>query len=132
MKALLDTHVLLWWFEEKPKLSSRQRRVIEGASAENPLLVSDITLWEIATLYELGRIALKLPLRDWLTHATAPPLVQRIGINPAVASEVAGLPSHFHRDPADRIITATARLLGATLLTRDPRIIQAKLVPTLP
>lgn len=131
MKALLDTHVLLWWFEEKPKLSARQRRVIEGASAENPLLVSDITLWEIATLYELGRIALKLPLRDWLTQATAPPLVQRIGINPAVASEVAALPSQFHRDPADRIITATARVLGATLLTRDPRIIQAKLVPTL-
>jgi PIN domain nuclease of toxin-antitoxin system len=58
-------------------------------------------------------------------------MVQRRGISPAVAAEVASLPDTFHRDPADRIIVATARVHDATLLTRDKRIIDAKLVPTI-
>jgi PIN domain nuclease of toxin-antitoxin system len=92
--------------------------------------VSDISLWEIATLLSLGRIAISLPLRDWLEAAAAPPLVQRRPISPAIASEVASLPDTFHRDPADRIIVATARVHDATLLTRDRRIVDAGLVPT--
>ena len=93
--------------------------------------MSDITLWEIATLLELGRVRLRLPLREWLERATAPPLVQRVGITPAIAAEAAALPPILHRDPADRIIIATARVLGATLLTLDQRIIDAKVVPTI-
>jgi PIN domain nuclease of toxin-antitoxin system len=130
VKFVLDTHVLLWWFEQG-SLSAAHRRVIRRANAARPLWVSDITLWEIAMLSELGRIRLQLPLRDWLDRATAAPLVMRHGISPAVAAEVASLPSTFHRDPADRIIVATARVLGATLLTADRRIVAAKLVPTL-
>lgn len=52
-------------------------------------------------------------------------------ISPAVAAEVAGLPNSFHRDPADRILVATAGILDATLLARDPRIVDAGLLPTL-
>src|SRR5262249_33650041 len=113
------------------QLRKKQRRVIDAASPEEPLWISEITLWEIATLYELGRIRLTLPLRDWLEKASAPPLVQRIGITPAVAAEVATLPSSFHRDPADRLIVAATRVLGATLLTCDERIESAKIVATL-
>lgn len=93
--------------------------------------VSDITLWETATLYRLGRIRLDLPLRDFLERAVTPPLVARVGISPAIAAEVAALPKTFHRDPGDRVIVASARLLGATLLTQDRRIVEAGLVPTL-
>jgi PIN domain nuclease of toxin-antitoxin system len=92
--------------------------------------VSDITLWEIATLVELKRLRLGRPLRDWLERAVAPPLVRRVGISPAVAAEVAALPDTFHRDPADRIIVASARTVGAKLLTQDRRIIDSGLVPT--
>jgi PIN domain nuclease of toxin-antitoxin system len=95
------------------------------------LHIADITLWEVATLVELGRIRLALPLRDWLDQATAPPLVRRVEISTAVAAEVAVLPTTFHRDPADRIIVATTKVLGGTLLTSDGRIIEAKLVPTI-
>ncbi len=131
MKALLDTHILLWWLGTGTSLSAAQWDVIENAGADEPLWVSEITLWEIATLDSLDRIELRLPLRDWLEKATAPPLVRRFGISPAVAAEVAALPDSFHRDPADRIIVATASVLGATLLTQDQRIRRAKLVPTL-
>ena len=131
MKALLDTHILLWWLGPASRLSPGQWKVIEQAGPEEPLWVSEITLWEIATLLSLDRIELRLPLRDWLEKATAPPLVRRLGISPAVAAEVAALPDTFHRDPADRILVATARVYGATLLTQDQRILRAGIVPTL-
>ncbi len=131
MKALLDTHVLLWWHGDRDRLSQNQWKVIAAADAVTPLQVSDISLWEVATLHSLGRIHLTIPLREWLEKAVAPPLVRRHGISPAVAAELASLPESFHRDPADRILVATARVIGATLLTRDQRISEAGLVDTL-
>jgi len=131
MNALLDTHILLYWFSDISRLSPAQADVLQQATPEAPLWVSDITLWEIAILFSLGRIQLNLPLRDWLETATAPPLVQRVAISPAVAAGVAALPDSFHRDPADRLIVASAQILGATLLTQDRRMIEADLVPIL-
>ena len=131
MRYLLDTHILLYWLEGGKRLSRQQKRIIDRANPERPLLVSDITLWEIATLYELGRIRLELPLRDWLEAAVAPPLVERAGISPAIAAETAVLPPTFHRDPADRILVATARVLGACLLTVDDRIVGSGIVKTI-
>ena len=131
MKALLDTHILIRWLNDRSQLSSPQSRVIETADADSPLLVSDISLWEVATLHSLGRIRLSIPLRDWLEKAVAPPLVRRMGISPAIAAEMAALPDWFHRDPADRILVATARTLGATLLTQDRRIVDSELAETI-
>jgi len=74
---------------------------------------------------------LDLPLRDWLEQAVTLPLVQLISITPAIAAEVAALPDSFHRDPADRILVASARVLGVTLLTQDRRIIDSGLVQTI-
>ena len=131
MRALLDTHVLIWWLDDLDRLSAAQRSVVGTAHRESPLLLSDISLWEVATLHGLGRIRLTLPLREWLAKAAAPPLVRRHGISPAISAETAALPDSFHRDPADRILVATARVLGATLLTQDRRILDAALVDTL-
>ena len=82
-------------------------------------------------MHRLGRIQLTIPLRAWLDKAVAPPLVRRLGISPAIAAELATLPDSFQRDPADRILVATARVFGATLLTQDRRIVDAALVNTL-
>ncbi len=131
MTYLIDTHILLWWHGDRDRLSREQQDVIADAGADSPLEVSDISLWEVAMLYSLGRVRLTIPLREWLDKAVAAPLVRRHGISPAVAAELASLPDSFHRDPADRILVATARVLGATLLTRDRRIAEAGLVDTL-
>ena len=131
MRALLDTHILLWWHGDRGRLSREQQDVIAAAGTDSPLEVSDISLWEVAMLYSSGRIRLTIPLREWLDKAIAAPLVRRHGISPAVVAELASLPESFHRDPADRILVATARVLGATLLTRDRRIAEAELVDTL-
>ena len=130
MSVLLDTHVLLWWLNDRARLSPAQRDIVNAVDSKSPLLVSDISLWEVAMLHSLGRIRLLIPLREWLDKAAAPPLVQRYGISPAIAAEVAALPASFHRDPADRILVATARVLGVTLLTQDRRITDAALVDT--
>jgi len=129
--VLLDTHILIWWLQGDGPVSPEQRRLLNAADGDTPLRISDISLWEIATLHGLGRIRLALPLREWLEKAVAPPLVRRHGISPAIAAEVAALPDSFHRDPADRILVATARILGATLLTHDRHIVDSGLVATL-
>jgi PIN domain nuclease of toxin-antitoxin system len=131
MRFLLDTHVLISWHERPSRLSAAARRVIARARSGAPLLVSDISLWEIANLYDLGRIQLALGLKQWLDRACAPPLVERVRISSEIAAEVAALPSDFHRDPADRLLVATARVLGATLVTQDTRIIEAEVCATL-
>ena len=131
LTTLLDTHVLLFWLDRRPELTEGQREALAAASEADPLLVSDISLWEIATLVNLGRLRFRIPLRDWLEAAVAPPLVRRISISPAIAAEVAALPEDFPRDPADRIIVASARLTGATLLTQDRRVIASGVVPTI-
>jgi len=131
LRALLDTHVLIHWVEGGSRLTPGQRGALEAATEDEPVMVSDITLWEVAMLANLQRIRLDRPLRDWLDAAVAPPRVRRVSISAAVVHEVAALPSTFRRDPADRIIVASARTMGATLLTQDRHIIDSGLVPTL-
>lgn len=131
MRYLLDTHILIWWFERNSRLAVEQQRAINQASGNSPLLVSDISLWEIATLHSLGRLKFTLPLKQWLDTATAAPLVETCRITSDVAKRVSELPDTFHRDPADRILVSTASSLGATLVTADRRIIESKLVKTL-
>jgi PIN domain nuclease of toxin-antitoxin system len=130
VRILLDSHLWWWWITGEPGPSPAQKRILARISPEEPALLSDISLWEIATLVSLGRLAVSIPLRDWLESAAAPPLVRRCAISPAVAATSATLPADFHRDPADRLIVATALVHGATLLTREKRITGAKLVPT--
>lgn len=120
---VLDTHVLLWWLGGSDRLPKEHGKLLSGVSAEEPAVVSDISLWEIATLQRLGKITLDLPLRDWLESAVAPPLVRRFGITTAVAAASAEFSDEFPGDPADRLIAATARVLGGILLTADRRII---------
>jgi PIN domain nuclease of toxin-antitoxin system len=131
LKYLLDTHILVYWLENPRLLGTAQRRLLSAVPPEEPFLVSDVSLWEIATLVSYGRLTISLPLREWLERAVAPPLVHLCPITPAVAADTAGLPPEFHRDPADRIIVSTARLWSAKLLTKDEKIIRSGVVPTL-
>lgn len=130
MTYLLDTHVLVWWIAGVARLRASERRVL-ARSATAPVLVSDVTLWEIAMLVERGRLSLGRPVREWLEEATAEPHVRLVRITPAVAAEVAALPTTLQADPADRILIATARVHGATLITHDHAIRDSKLVPVL-
>ena len=130
MIALLDTHVLLWWFEQPKRLSAAQARVLRKASDVSSLGVSDVTLWEVALLLERDRIRLALPLDEWLARATAAPLVERCGMSPAIARAMVELRTTRSWDPADRVLVATARVLGVPLVTSDARIVESRVVAT--
>ncbi|MBT9582251.1 type II toxin-antitoxin system VapC family toxin [bacterium] len=131
IKYFLDTHILVWWLENSPRLSAEQGRILEEAEKNLPFGVSDITLAEIGCLVSTGRVELSRDLKDWLSRATAEPLVRLCRITPAVVAEISKLPPHFQKDPADRVITATARLEKSILLTQDRRIIDSGAVSTL-
>lgn len=132
MRYLADTHIVLRRNEVGAKrLDRRYGRIFERATPANRLLVSEISLWEIAVLHDLKRIDIRRPLRDWLLELSEQPMFEFVGITPAIAAATAELPPTFHRDPGDRILVATARTLGATLLTEDETIIRSKVCLTL-
>ena len=106
-----------------PDLSTEARHKFEGAAAAGALRIAAISLWEIALLASQGRIVLGKSIGLWLEEALADPGPVIDALTPQVAIESYALPEVFHRDPADRLIVATARVASATLMTRDRRIL---------
>ena len=93
--------------------------------------VSAISCWEVAKLVEYGRIELACAIEEWMEQAVAYPGMQLLELTPQIVIESTKLPGSFHRDPADQIIVATARLYSIPLLTADSRILQYLHVKTL-
>jgi PIN domain nuclease of toxin-antitoxin system len=125
---VLDTHAWVWWVDQDARLSRAARARLDELPQDERPYVCDISLWEIATLVELGRLSFDLPLGEWFDAAAHPRSVRIVGITPQIAAEVASLPPGLHRDPADRLIVATARVLKAPVLTQDRRILKSRLV----
>lgn len=115
---LLDTHVWLWWLSDPSKLSSSAAALIDQAVAEDAVAISAISAWEVAVLVDRGRLDLDRSVDAFVRQTEALPFVHLVDVDAriAVASVRLDLP---HRDPADRLIVATARLLDATLITKD-------------
>lgn len=124
---LLDTHAWIWWVHGDPRLGRSTLAALDALPAATRPAISSISLWEVATLVELGRLVLPQPLERWFEAAADARTVQILPITPAVAAEVARLPPSFHRDPADRLILATSRVLGYPLVTRDRAMTRARL-----
>ena len=120
---LLDTHVWIWFMLANPELAISGRNVINRAAAAGQLRVAAISVWEAALLASRGRVALGRPLAQWITEAVSAPGLSIEPLLPQVAVEASSLPDAFHRDPADQLIVATARVTNATLMTRDRRIL---------
>jgi PIN domain nuclease of toxin-antitoxin system len=125
---LLDTHAWFWWVKQDPALGAATITALDRLATTTRPVVSVISLWEIAMLVERRRLALDVPLREWLDAAAHPRKVELVQITPAIAAATADLPSDFQRDPADRILVATSRVLGVPMLTYDRRITDSKLV----
>jgi PIN domain nuclease of toxin-antitoxin system len=119
---LLDTHIWVWWVHGNERLTPTQIELIQS-NEEGVIGVSSISLWEIAKLVELGRLELPVPLEKWFDQALAYPGIELIEITPKIAIESTRLPGEFHRDPADQIIVATARVMKCKLVTSDERIL---------
>jgi PIN domain nuclease of toxin-antitoxin system len=116
---LLDTHALVWSVEERPGLGVGAKRAINIAARLSQVAVSAISPWEIALLVSKGRLHLSADVMVWLRDALSKPGVNLVPLELAIAVGSTRLPFEMHADPADRILVATARHLGATLVTAD-------------
>jgi PIN domain nuclease of toxin-antitoxin system len=117
---LLDTHVWVWWVHGDP-IPFELRQAIELREDEG-FAVSAISCWEVAKLVEYGRLELPTDLSSWLNLALKESGVSLIPLTPRIAAESTRLPGDFHRDPADQIIVATARIHDLPLATCDEKI----------
>jgi len=132
---LLDTPVWLWLVGGAEPLKRPVLSAVEGAARRGRIRISAISVWEVAMLEAKGRIRLAKDCLAWVQEALSAPGTSLVPLTPEIAVESSRLPGEFHGDPADRILVATARLLGATLLTRDERILaygKGKLVSVMP
>lgn len=120
---ILDTHIWVWWIHADGSLSSEDVEALNELSLHGGIGISAISCWEVAKLVERGRVVLPLDVAKWMSVALAYPGVQLIQLSPEIAVESTMLPGEFHRDPADQIIVASARVLGVPILTRDQKIL---------
>lgn len=127
---LLDTHIWVWWVGQHPNLTQKFQQAIQAHQASG-LGISIFSCWEVAKLVELGKLQLAFSTADWLQQAIMHPGVQLLDLTLPIIVESTQLPGSFHRDPADQIIVATARVHNIPLLTVDQKILNYPHVQTL-
>ena len=126
---VLDTQSWVWWTNNPARLSGTQRQAIRSNEADT-IGVSVISCWEIAKLYEYGRLELPVEISEWFDVALAYSGISLLNLTPGIAIESTRLPGDFHRDPFDQMIVATARLYGCPLVTTDRQILRYEHVQT--
>jgi PIN domain nuclease of toxin-antitoxin system len=113
---VIDTHTWLWWVNDETNLSAGARRAIDGADTVG---VPTISAMEVAALVRRGKITLDAEARAWVGQALALDRVLELPLTADVALEAGSSGDDFAGDPADRIIYATAIVVGSKLVTRD-------------
>jgi PIN domain nuclease of toxin-antitoxin system len=106
---ILDTHIWVWWNQNDPQLSLRQKHAIEDARTKG-IGICTISLLEIARLVQRGRIVLPKPTQEWFDMALTQEGIMLISITSEIAIGSVTLPDTFHKDPADRLIVARREL----------------------
>ena len=113
-------------------LTEAQTRKLSPPGETEVVGVSAISCWEIAKLVEYGRLELSTSLDEWFDQASGATLAcNLLALTPEIAIESTRLPGEFHRDPADQIIVATARVYGCSLVTSDEKIVNYPHVMTI-
>jgi PIN domain nuclease of toxin-antitoxin system len=118
---LLDTHIWVWLTSDPDRLDRQHRQALERTDP-HAYGVSIISCWEVAKLVEYGRLTLNRPVIEWIEQALARPGLDLVPLSPRIVVESTTLPQPFHRDPADQLLVATARVLGCPIISGDSKI----------
>ncbi|MBD3305241.1 PIN domain-containing protein [candidate division KSB3 bacterium] len=117
---VLDTHIWVWWVDGNMRLPDLYAYIQTHESSG--LGVSVMSCWEVAKLVEYQRLRLDRPVEDWIHGALQYPGIRLLELTPRIIVESTQLPGAFHRDPADQLIVATARIFDCPLVTLDDKI----------
>ena len=128
MNVLLDTHAWIWSQEAPEEFGTASMAILSDTTTH--LFVSTISTLELARLAAAGTIAVQGRLRDWIRRSLDALHCDTVNLSHEIAEGAYALPGEFHRDPADRVLVATARLRNFTLLTADERILGYRHVRT--
>lgn len=128
---LLDTSALIRWICVPGQLSKRAGETIEKAIKKSEILISSISVWEICLLIKKNRVGFFVDPDTWLQKVESLPFVKFVPVDNRIAAKSVNLPDFPHKDPADRMIIATAREYGAILITSDKKILRYKHIQTL-
>ena len=107
------------------------RKAVKHAAKNRAIYVSSISAWEVALLVSKGRLTFTMDARDWIVRSEALPFFHFVPIDNAIAIRSVRLPEPFHKDPADRIIVATAMTMGMPLVSSDSKILKYSHVKTI-
>jgi len=120
---LLDTHAWIWYLSNPELLSDRAREAVDAAKKDGGIHVSCISTWELFLLVKKGRLVLTQDETAWVHRAEGLSFLKFVPVDNEIARLSVQLPPPLHDDPVDRIIAATARALGLTLITKDERLL---------
>lgn len=123
---LLDTHNWVWWIQRDRRIAPAAVERLDAFPPEDRPYLADISLWEVTMLTERGRLRLDAAVGEWLALASHGRTLRVVPISAAIAAETQA--SRVLRDPADRLIVATSRILGVPLFTNDRNILRSRLV----
>ncbi len=119
---VLDTHSLVWWVSQDSSLSKKAKNAISKELDGGEIIISSISAWEIAMLVERERLFLSMDVASWLSTVAEIEAVRFVPVDVEISLKSVDLPGEFHKDPADRMIVATARKFSVPLVTKDEKI----------
>ena len=129
---VLDTHVLLWWVNGSDAMSVAAEKAIKKTLTQgSEVIVSAISAWEVSMLIDKGRLILSMDVENWFDEVAQIDGVRFMPVDNEISIKSTVLPGNFHKDPADRMIVATARRLAVPLVTADEKIRNYKHVRTI-
>ena len=132
LMIVIDTHVLVWWVSGSGKLSTAAKKALKTTlNSSSEVLISSISAWEIAMLVEKGRLVLSMDVESWLDEVRQIDGVRFLPVDNEIGVKATALPGDFHKDPADRMIVATARKLAVAVVTADEKLLQYEHVKTI-
>lgn len=120
MRFLLDTNAWLRWFHRPHELSVTVRQLL---NAEQSVALSPMSILEVAQKHRKGKLELPRPVDIWVHESMPKGRIKLLPLTMEIALAAYQWPDDFHGDPADRVIAATSRLHGLTLVTSDEKLL---------